>query len=303
MNKLNQLLCAVALASVGSAANADQITLTTDYGTTSSFGALGATNLPVTSVYYNDGTIVKDSEATDLVGKTLAFSDVGGGLVGQLSPLTGSNPTNAFFGNDWQLMFTYTLEGYGTFVDGLIGGLADGAMDGGVLGGGGVEDGLIDALDGIVPTYTSGLFEFFYQDTTGAQADLKVLELNLESATPDGANVVMTALANFDWYDENDAGTWTAGQHSLVQNFFTDVQSGESFYDNSQKVVPPRITFRNDFNVDPNYLPKCVDVTCDTLTRTTDTNLSATFSVPEPTSLAILGLGLFGLALRARKQS
>jgi len=300
MNTFKKLLCVATIASLSSAANADPITLTSDYGTTDSFAALGATNLPVISVYSNDGSINQGSEATDLVGKTLAFSDVGGGLVGQLSPLTGSNPSNAFFGNDWQLMFSYTLTGYATFVDGLIGNLEDGTMDGGLFG---APDGLIDPVDGIVPNYTSGLFEFYYQDITGSQADLKVLELSLETATSSGPNIVMTAVADFDWYDESNTVTWSSDQHSLIQDFFTDVHSGESFYEHSQKAEPSKITFRNDFNVDPNYLPTCVDANCETLTRTTDTNLSATFAVPEPTSLALLGLGLFGLAFRTRKQS
>jgi len=291
--KLRKLYAATTLLIASCAVNADPITITTPFGTTSAFNSVGATDLPVTSVYTNDGSISMGTEAADLVGTTLAFADMGLGTIGQLAPLLGT-ATTAGYGDDWVLDFSYSLNGVATFVDDIAAGgiLADGSMD---LDG----NGIVDVFDAIVPTYTGGTFEFFYRlagDALGTGT--KVLELALTDFAVAGPSVIFSAAADYSWY--------TDGTSTLVESFFTD-DSGYTFYELAQAggVVPvaEEISFRADFNVDPNRLPTCADVACATLTRETDLNISGVFSVPEPTSLAILGLSLLGLGVRRKSKS
>ncbi|MDO6487694.1 PEP-CTERM sorting domain-containing protein [Colwellia sp. 6_MG-2023] len=289
--KLKTLYTASALLLVSGAASADPISISTPFGATSFFNALGATNLPVTSTYVNDGTISMGSEASDLVGASLAFTDMGVGTIGQLSPLLGTG-TTASYGNDWVLDFTYTLTGVAEFIDGgAVGGLiTDNTLD--VDG-----NGVIDFVDAISPTYTGGTFEFFYRNVTTANTT-KVLELDLNNFDVNGPNVVFNSVVNYDWY--------TAGSDALVENLFID-DSGYTFYELATAggtiTEAQDISFRTDFNIDPNLLPTCDDATCDTISRTTDINLSGVFAVPEPTSIAILGLGLLGLGLRRKTKA
>lgn len=286
---MKKLLTLAATFGFAAAVQAGPMSITTPYGVTSFFSALGASNLAVTSVYTPGAPV---SSANDLIGQNVAFTDVGQGTWGQLVPLIGSP---GGYGTTWKLDFKYTLSGVATFQDGPTKGFLppDGNLDG--YGSGFPfptgPDGEIDPWDAIIPNYTFGQFEFFYVDI-GSNVSTKVLQMNMTGFSSSGPNAVIRSVVDYD--------SWYAGGNALVDNMFKDQGTNKTFYELSQEMPPKQVDFRFDFNVDPNYVPTCKNG-CTTLERTTDLNITGRFSVSEPTSLAVLGLGLIALVARRRK--
>ncbi len=279
MKKMLALTAIVSAASVNVQAGAIQIQNV--YGTTDSFSAFGASDLFVTSNYSHSLGANVVTSVDDLIGELVTFADSGTGSIGQLAPLLGTTSTVGY-GDDWRIDFDYSVGGVATFVDCIFGAFcSDGTLDAN-------NDGKIDAIDAIVPTFTYGTFTFRYVDLTGADgfANDTFLTLTLDTAEIDGANVVFHTLV--DSVDETYA--------TLLYP-----STGKSFGELFGESIP--ITMRADFNVDPNYTPTCVDTACETLTRTTDVNITARFNVPEPSSVALFGLGLLGLGATARRKA
>ncbi len=164
--------------------------------------------------------------------------------------------------------------------------------------------------------YNQGSFEAYVYDTATVSAAVaggatledainankdQVLRLDVTSSFNNAGGLFVFGDINFDFNDDgidNDAS-------ALAQDFLIDIDTGLTYYDLWSAGTGTELTFRLDTNVDP-VIPQNSELVATAdgtkVYRQATLDGSVVFNVPEPSSIALIGLSLLGFGAVSRKK-
>ncbi|MEQ9060873.1 MAG: PEP-CTERM sorting domain-containing protein [Gammaproteobacteria bacterium] len=170
---------------------------------------------------------------------------------------------------------------------------------------------------GTAVNFNSGYIDLYWFKAGALAAAEKVLSVNVTSSQTDPSNTYLFGEVDYSWCDPGDSCS------AFVKSFMNSDPFNDSFYNIWKSATPPpEITFILDTNVappvpttdqlllltgtDPSMTLDCNPLApgaqlCNAA-RQTSTSGGVEFGVPEPTSLGLMGLGMFAAGLRARRR-
>lgn len=237
-------------------------------------------------VIINSGSTGTTGAATELDIEANATSTlVGGACAGSLCAPT---PVS-----------TFTESGFGD-VTGLLPGGFGGVFDSNLNGSWGISF----VYSGVSGDFTSGpafnnggAIDMFYSNANGTE---QIASLLISGGSVVPGNSYMTGTVDYSWLaTATDTGNTDADAKTFFQN---DVASygHYNFYDIWNDNAAEDVTWRFDFTIVNNTnVPYIGDAL--SASRSTDLNGQIAFAVTEPSSIALLGLGLLGFAAARRK--
>ena len=155
--------------------------------------------------------------------------------------------------------------------------------------------------------YNDGYIDVFYNKIPGFDSDLddafqtQVGRINVTGSDLSAANLFVYGEFSFD-FDGN--GTDDSAGDSFIQDFFTDIDTGLTYYDAWSAASPAPINFVLDTNVNP-PVPTADQLAFTSMggvMRQATQDGSVTMTVPEPGSLILIGAGLLGLGLSSSRK-
>lgn len=262
---------------------------------TSAVASLGYTGTLATSIYLGNPAAV----GTQVVDTNIASVMNGYGFVaGAHTAVDASTPLNFLYPSNPAGMNVNALNNSPAVVNtnGFTSG--EGFPNYGVLGTWGLTYTYVlnGVTTGSTVAYNAGYFDVFYEDGTGPK---QVARMNVKSSETLPAN-----LNIFGWLSFDFDGNGTDDADAFVQDFWkwTSPTAG-SFYD-QWLIAEDSVQWTLSTNVNP-PIPTADQLWqsgTGALIRQTALNGEISFNIPEPGSLALLGLGLAGLGLLQRRR-